>query len=79
MYFFNPPEPTLNKGDMEAYSKAKAASEKVFKRNGWRSIYGRLVESGFFTVSTMPPIAAAVSADFRDAAILISQENAQTT
>lgn len=76
-YFFNPPEPAIDMNNMEAYSKAKEASERVFNRIGWRSIYGRLIESGFFSRPDQTPIQSAMAANFEDAAILMSNENAK--
>lgn len=48
-YYFNPPEYSAKTvEEAKAYSEQKAESIKAWNRSGHRSIYSRLIKSGYF-------------------------------
>lgn len=79
-YFFSPPKPQPKGGSIEeiqawskAYDRAKHENNVVYKRNGYRGIYKRVLSSDNYSTKKEKDI---LNADFADVIRLISLENA---
>ena len=90
-WFFNPPkmekpvkmpseEPKQYSARLANWNTAKDAAkkqnEKAFQRTGWRSIYKRLLDDGYFKRPDKTPIESVMMADFNEVVRMISLQNA---
>lgn len=66
------------KAHAKALDRAKMDSEKIYKRIGHKALYMRILEDGYFEVSGISKLEAALNAGYLDVIRLISINNAKT-